>query len=56
MNHYCKMAPDALSETEYRTLINMINNRYDKKIQKYESGKKKWEFRIVTTVLISGTK
>lgn len=51
-----KMAPDALSETEYQTLLNMINNKYDNKIQQYESGKKNWEFRIATTVLISGTK
>ena len=51
-----KMAPDALSETEYQTLLNMINNRYDKKIRQYESGKKSWEFRIATTVLISGAK
>ena len=36
--------------------MDMINRRYDKEIKRYESGEKKWEFRIVTTVLISGTK
>lgn len=51
-----KMAPNALSETEYQTLQDMINRRYDKKIQQYENGEKNWEFRIATTVLISGTK
>lgn len=51
-----RMAPDALSETEYQTLQDMINRRYDRKIQQYESGEKNWEFRIATTVLISGTK
>ena len=51
-----RMAPDALSETEYQTLRDMINRRYDKRIQQYESGEKNWEFRIATTVLISGTK
>ncbi len=50
------MAPNALSETEYKTLLNMINQKYDRKIQQYENGDKKWEFRITTTVLISGTK
>ena len=50
------MAPNALSEMEYQTLLDMINRRYDKKIQQYENGEKYWEFRIATTVLISGTK
>ncbi len=52
----CNMAPDALSKTEYQTLIDRINQRYDKKIQEYKNGEKRWEFRIATTVLISGTK
>lgn len=51
-----KMAPNALSITEYQTLLDMINRRYDKKILQYENGDKNWEFRITTTVLISGTK
>lgn len=50
------MAPDALSKTEYQTLQDMINCRYDKRIQQYENGEKNWEFRVATTVLISGTK
>lgn len=51
-----KMAPDGLSQTEYQTLLDMINRRYDRKITQYERGEKNWEFRIATTVLISGTK
>lgn len=51
-----KIAPDALSNTEYQTLLDLIHQRYDKKIQQYKNGEKDWEFRIVTTVLISGTK
>jgi ubiquinone/menaquinone biosynthesis C-methylase UbiE len=51
-----KMAPNALTETEYQALLDMINRRYDKKIQQYQSGNKSWEFRIATTVIISGTK
>ena len=50
------MAPNALSETEYQTLLDMINRKFDKKIQQYENGEKNWGFRIATTVLISGTK
>lgn len=50
------MAPNALSKTEYQTLLDMINRRFDRKIQQYENGEKNWEFRIATTVLISGTK
>lgn len=51
-----KMAPKALSESEYHSLVDMINRRYDKKIKQYESGEKNWEFRVATTVFISGTK
>jgi len=51
-----RMAPDALSETEYQTLLDMINRRYDRRLRQYENGEKSWEFRIATTVLISGTK
>lgn len=51
-----RMAPDALSRTEYQTLLDMINRRYDKRIRQYENGEKSWEFRIVTTVVVSGTK
>ncbi len=50
------MAPNALSKREYQSLLDMIHHRYDKQIERYKSGEKKWEFRIATTVLISGTK
>lgn len=51
-----RMAPDGLTQTEYQTLLDMINRRYDRKITQYERGEKNWEFRVATTVLISGTK
>lgn len=50
------MAPNALSREEHQTLLDMINRRYDRRILQYENGEKDWEFRIATTVLISGTK
>ncbi len=51
-----KMAPNALSKIEYQSLLDMINRRYDKQIELSKSGEKTWDFRIVTTVLISGSK
>lgn len=51
-----RMAPDALSESEYRSLLDMINDRYDRQLERYERGEKNWAFRIKTTVLFSGTK
>lgn len=51
-----RMAPKALNEFEYHSLLDMINRRYDEEIKRYENGEKNWEFRIATTVLISGTK
>lgn len=50
------LAPDGLSQEEYRDLTDMINRRYDEKIRQYKSGSKSYDFRIATTVLISGTK
>ena len=50
------MAPDALTESEYQMLLDLINKRYDTKIARYEEGEKDWEYRIATTVLISGIK
>lgn len=51
-----RMALDGLSQAEYQTLLDMINRRYDRKITQYERGEKNWEFRVATTVLVSGTK
>ena len=51
-----RMAPEALSENEYQTLLDMIGRRYDERIRRYENGEKDWKFRIATTVLISGRK
>lgn len=50
------MAPNALTESEYQMLIDLINKRYDTKIDRYEKGEKDWEYRIATTILISGIK
>ncbi len=50
------MAPEALIDEEYSLLRNLINRRYDKRIEQYEKGKKSWEFRVATTLVISGTK
>lgn len=50
------LAPNALSQAEYQTLMDMINRRYDKRIRQYENGEKSWAFRIATTLIISGTK
>ncbi len=51
-----RMAPDALTEEEFKTLNAMINRRYDKVIDAYNRGEKTWNFRIGTTILISGIK
>ncbi len=51
-----RMAPDGISKSEYQTLVDMIHRRYDRRLAQYENGEKSWEFRIATTVLISGRK
>ncbi len=50
------MAPDALSNEEYELMISMINKRYDRAIEEYRSGAKRYEHRIATTLILSGTK
>ncbi|MHB1153906.1 MAG: class I SAM-dependent methyltransferase [Eubacteriales bacterium] len=50
------MAPEALTDEEYCLLLKLINRRYDKRIEQYEKGEKSWEFRVATTLVISGTK
>lgn len=51
-----RLAPNALTDDEYSTLVEMINRRYDKMIEKYTNNEKTYEFRVATTVVISGTK
>lgn len=51
-----RMAPNALSPKEYQKLLELIELKYDKKIQQYENGEKTWKFRVATTVLITGIK
>lgn len=51
-----KMALDALTDEEYCLLLELINRRYDKRIEQYEKGEKIWDFRVATTLVISGTK
>ena len=50
------ISPDALSDSEQRTLIDMINSRYDKRIAQYKSGEKLWDFTTSTVLAASGIK
>ena len=50
------LAPDGLTAEEYAELLALINERYDKRVREYLNGKKTWEFRISTTLIISGAK
>lgn len=50
------ISPDALTESETETLINLINVRYDKRIEQYKSGVKLWDFSTAAILVTSGIK
>ena len=47
---------DALSKCEYDTLIELINKRFDKRINQYKRGEKLWDFSSSTVLAVSGVK
>jgi len=50
------IAPDALTEHEKSTLLNLINKRFDKRIKQYNDGEKLWDFSTSTILVVSGKK
>ncbi|MCL2507703.1 MAG: methyltransferase domain-containing protein [Oscillospiraceae bacterium] len=50
------MAPSALTDDEYNRLADLIDRRYDERVQKYKAGEKLWDFSAGMTVAISGVK
>ena len=50
------LAPEALTDFEFDLMIKMINKRWDKRIDEYKSGIKKWDWRVGTVIAISGVK
>lgn len=48
--------PDALMEHEKSRLINLINERFDKRIKQYNDGVKLWDFSTSTILVVSGKK
>ncbi len=48
--------PDALTEHEKSALINLINERFDKRIKQYYNGEKLWDFTTVAVLAVSGRK
>lgn len=56
MQKALNISPDALTKAEREALANMINARYDKRIEQYKSGVKLWDFSTTTVLIASGTK
>lgn len=50
------MAPNVLSNNEYEILTNLINKRYDKRLEQYKSGEKLWDFAISMIFVVVGVK
>ena len=47
---------DALSKQEYKRLMELINKKYDDRIEKYKNGEKLWDFATSTILAVSGIK
>jgi hypothetical protein len=50
------IAPNALSNEEYETLTNLINKRYDKRLEQYKRGEKLWDFSTSMLLIVVGVK
>jgi ubiquinone/menaquinone biosynthesis C-methylase UbiE len=50
------ISPDALTGDERKTLFDLINRRYDKRIEQYKNGEKVWDFSTSTILAASGRK
>jgi len=50
------LAPDCLSQEEFNVMLNMINRRFDTRIEKYKTGEKLWEYTAGAVLAISGVK
>lgn len=51
-----RINPDGLTDTEKKKLFDMINKRYDARLEQYKSGEKQWDFMASTTLVASGIK
>lgn len=49
-------AADLVSCDELNEMKKSINNRYDKRIELYDGGKKLWDTTVVHTMLVRGVK
>ena len=51
-----RLAPGALTEKGIERLENRINERYDKRLAKYEAGTPVWDFTTSSVLAVSGRK
>lgn len=51
-----RLAPDALTEKEIERLEYRINERYDKRLARYEAGTPVWDFTTSSVLAVSGRK
>ena len=50
------MAHDALSDSEYGLLLELINKKFDKRLAQYHDKQRIWDINIATRLAISGIK
>ena len=50
------IAPDRISKEEIAEMKKQINQKYEKRIELYDSGKKQWDTQIPFTMILRGVK
>ena len=50
------LAPNALTVAEYQELTKLINEKYDSRIEQYNSGVRLWDYSTSNIFIVTGTK
>jgi ubiquinone/menaquinone biosynthesis C-methylase UbiE len=56
MQKALNISPDALTEKERSRLLELINGRFDKRVEQYRNGEKLWDFSTKTMLVVTGSK
>ncbi len=56
VNYLKNTVPHLITDTQLKTLAEIINQKFDKRIQLYKSGKKQWDTYACITMVLRGEK
>lgn len=56
VNNLLQVAPDAVTRPEIEELKRLLHEKYDKRLELYDMGKKQWDTNVSVTMVIRGVK